>query len=77
MEINTNMLALYYLISYTYYLAVKSKGTEELYMDSFVGRSQDVTVIGERRRKITLFIIICTACIAVAAGIFFLLARSL
>lgn len=45
-------------------------------MDSFVGRSQDVTVIGERRRKITLFIIICTACIAVAAGIFFLLARS-
>ena len=31
-------------------------------MDSFVGRSQDVTVIGERRRKITLFIIICTAC---------------
>ena len=45
-------------------------------MDSFVGRSQDVTVIGERRRKITLFIIICTACIAVASGIFFLLARS-
>ena len=45
-------------------------------MDSFVGRSQDVTVVGERRRKIILFIVICTACIVVAAGIFFLLARS-
>lgn len=45
-------------------------------MDSFVGRSQDVTVVGGRRRKIILFIVICTACIVVAAGIFFLLARS-
>jgi len=45
-------------------------------MDSFVGRSQDIYVIGGRRRKITLFIIICIACIVAAGGIFVLLLNS-
>ena len=45
-------------------------------MNSFVGRSQDVAVISGRRRKLTLFIIICIACIVVAAGIFILLVNS-
>lgn len=45
-------------------------------MDSFVGRSQDISVISGRRRKITIFIIICIACIVTAGGIFVLLLKS-
>lgn len=45
-------------------------------MDSFVGRSQAVSAINERRRKIALFILICIACIVTAGGIFILLLKS-
>ena len=42
-------------------------------MDSFVGRSQDVFAMKERRHKRTMFIMITIACVIVAAGIFALI----
>lgn len=45
-------------------------------MDSFVGRSQDISVINGRRRKILIFVLICIACVITAGGIFFLLLHS-
>jgi len=55
---------------------IKNIRTEEWYMDSFVGRSQDIAIISGRRRKIILFIVICVACIVVASVIFILLVNS-
>lgn len=45
-------------------------------MDSFVGRSQDISVISGRRRKVIIFVLICIACVITAGGIFFLLLNS-
>lgn len=45
-------------------------------MDSFVGRSQDVFVMKERRQKRMIIILITIACVIVAAGIFALLVNA-
>ena len=45
-------------------------------MDSFVGRSQDVFVMKERRQKRIIIILITIACVIVAAGIFALLVNA-
>lgn len=45
-------------------------------MDSFVGYSQNVSVISGRRHKVAIFVLICIACVITAGGIFFLLFKS-
>lgn len=54
-------------------MLIITKEAEGWFMDSFVGRSQDVFAISERRRKIAVFILTCIACVIVAAGIFALI----